>query len=151
MKGLISDASTYLLGEGGVFFFGWNFGKKDFSRRRNDATPLFFIYIHSLRSGQEWERRKRVNFIRPQIYFTKKDEIEKLEEDFMKDDEKSVSEYLRKLVMLGYQSKRKEDSASINAELRRLQRQMESLKQDLSLVKQCVFEMYKFLEKKEVE
>lgn len=92
-----------------------------------------------------------MNFVRPQIYFTKKDEIEKLEEDFRKDDEKSVSEYLRKLVMLGYQSKRKEDSASINAELRRLQRQMESLKQDLSLVKQCVFEMYKFLEKKEGE
>lgn len=92
-----------------------------------------------------------MNFIRPQIYFTKKDEIEKLEEDFRKGDEKSVSEYLRKLVMLGYQSKRKEDSVSISAELRRLQRQMESLKQDLSLVKQCVFEMYKFLEKKEGE
>ena len=92
-----------------------------------------------------------MNFVRPQIYFTKKDEIEKLEEDFRKDDEKSVSEYLRKLVMLGYQSKRKEDPVSINAELRRLQRQMESLKQDLSLVKQCVFEMYKFLEKKEGE
>ena len=92
-----------------------------------------------------------MNFIRPQIYFTKKDEIEKLEEDFRKDGEKSVSEYLRKLVMLGYQSKRKEDFVSINAELRRLQRQMESLKQDLSLVKQCVFEMYKFLEKKEGE
>lgn len=92
-----------------------------------------------------------MNFIRPQIYFTKKDEIEKLEEDFRKDDEKSVSEYLRKLVMLGYQSKRKENPVSINAELRRLQRQMESLKQDLSLVKQCVFEMYKFLEKKEGE
>ena len=92
-----------------------------------------------------------MNFIRPQIYFTKKDEIEKLEEDFRKDDEKSVSEYLRELVMLGYQSKRKEDSVSINAELRRLQRQMESLKQDLSLVKKCVFEMYKFLEKKEGE
>lgn len=81
-----------------------------FSRRGNDATPLFFIYRHSLRSDQELERRKRVNFIRPQIYFTKKDEIEKLEEDFRKDDEKSVSEYLRKLVMLGYWSKRKEDS-----------------------------------------
>ncbi len=92
-----------------------------------------------------------MNFIRPQIYFTKKDEIEKLEEDFRKDDEKSVSEYLRKLVMLGYQSKRKEDSVSISTELRRLQRQMESMKQDLSLVKQCVFEMYKFLEKKEGE
>lgn len=92
-----------------------------------------------------------MNFIRPQIYFTKKDEIEKLEEDFWKDDEKSVSEYLRKLVMLGYQSKRKEDSVSISTELRRLQRQMESMKQDLSLVKQCVFEMYKFLEKKEGE
>lgn len=92
-----------------------------------------------------------MNFIRPQIYFTKKDEIEKLEEDFRKDDEKSVSEYLRKLVMLGYQSKRKEDSVSISAELRRLQRQMESLKQDLSLVKQCAFEMYRFLEKKEGE
>lgn len=92
-----------------------------------------------------------MNFIRPQIYFTKKDEIEKLEEDFRKDGEKSISEYLRKLVMLGYQSKRKEDSVSINAELRRLQRQLESLKQDLSLAKQCVFEMYKFLEKKEGE
>ena len=92
-----------------------------------------------------------MNFIRPQIYFTKKDEIEKMKEDFRKDDEKSVSEYLRKLVMLGYQSKRKENPVSINAELRRLQRQMESLKQDLSLVKQCVFEMYKFLEKKEGE
>lgn len=92
-----------------------------------------------------------MNFIRPQIYFTKKDEIEKLEEDFRKDDEKSVSEYLRKLVILGYKSKRKEDPVSINAELRRLQRQMESLKQDLSLVKQCVFEMYKSLEKKEGE
>lgn len=92
-----------------------------------------------------------MNFIRPQIYFTKKDEIEKLEEDFRKDDEKSVSEYLRKLVMLGYQSKRKEDSVSISTELRRLQRQIESMKQDLSLVKQCVFEMYKFLEKKEGE
>ena len=89
-----------------------------------------------------------MNFIRPQIYFTKKDEIEKLEEDFRKDDEKSVSEYLRKLVMLGYWSKRKEDSVSINAELRRLQRQMESLKQDLSLVKKCVFEMYKSFEEK---
>ncbi len=92
-----------------------------------------------------------MNFIRPQIYFTKKDEIEKLEEDFRKDDEKSVSEYLRKLVMLGYWSKRKEDSVSINAELRRLQRQMESLKQDLSLVKKCVFEMYKSFEEKKSE
>lgn len=92
-----------------------------------------------------------MNFVRPQIYFTKKDEIEKLEEDFRKDDEKSVSEYLRKLVMLGYRSKRKEDPVSINAELRRLQRQMETLKQDLSLVKQCVFEMYKSLEKKKSE
>lgn len=92
-----------------------------------------------------------MNFIRPQIYFTKKDEIEKLEEDFRKYDEKSVSEYLRKLVMLGYWSKRKEDSVSINAELRRLQRQMESLKQDLSLVKKCVFEMYKSFEEKKSE
>ena len=92
-----------------------------------------------------------MNFIRPQIYCTKKDEIEKLEEDFRKDDEKSVSEYLRKLVMLGYWSKRKEDSVSINAELRRLQRQMESLKQDLSLVKKCVFEMYKSFEEKKSE
>ena len=45
----------------------------------------------------------------------------------------------------------KEDSVSINAELRRLQRQMESLKQDLSLVKKCVFEMYKSLEEKKSE
>ena len=92
-----------------------------------------------------------MNFVRPQIYFKKKEEIEKLEEDFRKDCETSVSEYLRKLVLLGYQSKRKEDAVSISTELRRLQRQMESLKQDLSLVKQCVFEMYKFLEKKEGE
>lgn len=92
-----------------------------------------------------------MNFIRPQIYFTKKDEIEKLENDFRKSKEKSVSDYLRNLIMLGYQTKMKEDPVSINAELRRLQRQMESLKQDLSLVKQCVFEMYKFLEKKEGE
>ena len=53
--------------------------------------------------------------------------------------------------MLGYQSKRKEDAVSISAELKRLQRQTESLKQDLSLIKKCVFEMYKFLEKKEDE
>ena len=92
-----------------------------------------------------------MNFVRLQIYFKRKEEIEKLEEDFRKDCETSVSEYLRKLVMLGYQSKRKEDSVSISAELRRLQRQMESLKQDLSLMKQCVFEMYKCLEKKEGE
>ena len=47
---------------------------------------------------------KRVNFIRPQIYFTKKDEIEKLEDDFRKSKEKSVSDYLRNLIMLGYQT-----------------------------------------------
>lgn len=44
---------------------------------------------------------KKVNLIRPQIYFAKKDEIEKLEDDFRKNKETSVSEYLRKLVMLG--------------------------------------------------
>lgn len=92
-----------------------------------------------------------MNFIRPQIYFTKKDEIEKLENDFRKSKEKSVSDYLRNLIMLGYQTKMKEDPVSINAELRRFQRQMESLKQDLSLMKQCVFEMYKSLEKEEGE
>lgn len=92
-----------------------------------------------------------MNFVRPQIYFKRKEEIEKLKEDFRKDCETSLSEYLRKLVMLGYQSKRKEDSVSISAELRRLQRQMESLKQDLSLMKQCVFAMYEIIEKKEGE
>lgn len=90
-----------------------------------------------------------MNFIRPQIYFAKKDEIEKLEDDFRKSKEKSVSDYLRNLIMLGYQTKLKEDSVSINSELRRLRMEMESLKQDLSLIKQCVFEMYKLLEKKE--
>lgn len=90
-----------------------------------------------------------MNFIRPQIYFTKKDEIEKLEDDFGKSKEKSVSDYLRNLIMLGYQTKIKEDSVSINSELRRLRMEMESLKQDLSLIKQCVFAMYKLLEKKE--
>ena len=77
---------------------------------------------------------KRVNFIRLQIYFTKKHKIEKLKDGFRKSKEKSVSDYLRKLIMLGYQTKRKDE--------------MESLKQDLSLVKQCVFAMYKSLEKK---
>ena len=92
---------------------------------------------------------KRVNFIRPQIYFTKKDEIEKLEDDFRKSKEKSVSDYLRNLIMLGYQTKMKEDSVSINSELRKLRMEMESSKQDLNLIKECVFSMYKFLEKKE--
>lgn len=92
---------------------------------------------------------KRVNFIRPQIYFTKKDEIEKLEDDFGKSKEKSVSDYLRNLIMLGYQTKMKEDSVSINSELRKLRMEMESSKQDLNLMKECVFAMYKFLEKKE--
>lgn len=92
---------------------------------------------------------KRVNFIRPQIYFTKKDEIEKLENDFRKSKEKSVSDYLRNLIMLGYQTKMKEDSVSINSELRKLRMEMESSKQDLNLIKECVFVMYKFLEKKE--
>lgn len=92
---------------------------------------------------------KRVNFIRPQIYFTKKDEIEKLEDDFGKSKEKSVSDYLRNLIMLGYQTKMKENSVSINSELRKLRMEMESSKQNLNLIKECVFAMYKFLEKKE--
>ena len=90
---------------------------------------------------------KRVNFIRPQIYFAKKDEIEKLENDFRKSKEKSVSDYLRNLIMLGYQTKMKEDSVSINSELRKLRLEMESLKQDLNLIKECVFAMYRLLEK----
>lgn len=89
---------------------------------------------------------KKVNLIRPQIYFTKKDEIEKLEDDFRKSKEKSVSDYLRNLIMLGYQTKMKEDSVSINSELRKLRMEMESSKQDLNLIKECVFAMYKFLE-----
>ncbi|HBN00551.1 MAG TPA: hypothetical protein DD384_04960, partial [Firmicutes bacterium] len=72
-----------------------------------------------------------MNFIRPQIYFTKKDEIEKLKDDFRKNKEKSVSDYLRNLIMLGYQTKMKEDSVSISSELRRLRMETESLKQDL--------------------
>lgn len=88
-----------------------------------------------------------MNFIRPQIYFTKKDEIEKLEDDFKKSKEKSVSDYLRNLIMLGYQTKMKEDSVSINSELRKLRLEMESLKQDLNLIKECVFAMYRLLEK----
>lgn len=90
-----------------------------------------------------------MNFIRPQIYFTKKNEIEKLEDDFRKSKEKSVSDYLRNLIMLGYQTKMKEDSVSINSELRKLRMEMESSKQNLNLIKECVFAMYKFLEKKE--
>lgn len=89
---------------------------------------------------------KKVNLIRPQIYFTKKDEIEKLEDDFRKSKEKSVSDYLRNLIMLGYQTKMKEDSVSINSELRKLRMEMESSKQDQNLIKECVFAMYKFLE-----
>lgn len=89
---------------------------------------------------------KKVNLIRPQIYFTKKDEIEKLEDDFRKSKEKSVSDYLRNLIMLGYQTKMKEDSVSINSELRKLRMEMKSSKQDLNLIKECVFAMYKFLE-----
>lgn len=89
---------------------------------------------------------KKVNLIRPQIYFTKKDEIEKLEDYFRKSKEKSVSDYLRNLIMLGYQTKMKEDSVSINSELRKLRMEMESSKQDLNLIKECVFAMYKFLE-----
>ena len=89
---------------------------------------------------------KKVNLIRPQIYFTKKDEIEKLEDYFRKSMEKSVSDYLRNLIMLGYQTKMKEDSVSINSELRKLRMEMESSKQDLNLIKECVFAMYKFLE-----
>lgn len=87
-----------------------------------------------------------MNLIRPQIYFTKKDEIEKLEDYFRKSKEKSVSDYLRNLIMLGYQTKMKEDSVSINSELRKLRMEMESSKQDLNLIKECVFAMYKFLE-----
>ena len=90
---------------------------------------------------------KKVNFIRPQIYFTKKDEIEKLEDDFRKSKEKSVSDYLRNLIMLGYQTKMKKDHVSINSELRKLRLEMESLKQDLNLIKECVFAMYRLLEK----
>lgn len=90
--------------------------------------------------------KKKVNLIRPQIYFTKKDEIEKLEDYFRKSKEKSVSDYLRNLIMLGYQTKMKEDSVSINSELRKLRMEMESSKQDLNLIKECVFAMYKFLE-----
>ena len=67
-----------------------------------------------------------MNFIRPQIYFTKKDEIEKLENDFRKSKKKSVSDYLRNLIMLGYQTKMKEDSMSIKSELRKLRMEMES-------------------------
>ena len=89
---------------------------------------------------------KKVNLIRPQIYFTKKDEIEKLEDYFRKSKEKSVSDYLRNLIMLEYQTKMKEDSVSINSELRKLRMEMESSKQDLNLIKECVFAMYKFLE-----
>lgn len=89
-----------------------------------------------------------MNFIRPQIYFTKKDEIEKLEDGFRKSKEKSVSDYLRNLILLGYQTKMKEDSVSINSELRKLRMEMESSKQDLNLIKECVFAMYKLLEKK---
>ena len=88
-----------------------------------------------------------MNFIRPQIYFTKKDEIEKLEDDFRKNKEKSVSDYLRNLIMLGYQTKMKEDPVSINSELRKLRLEMESLKQDLNLIKECGFAMYRLLEK----
>lgn len=88
-----------------------------------------------------------MNFIRPQIYFTKKDEIEKLEDDFRKSKEKSVSDYLRNLIMLGHQTKMKEDSVSINSELRKLRMEMESSKQDLNLIKECVFAMYRLLEK----
>lgn len=60
--------------------------------------------------------------------------------------EESVSDYLRNLIMLGYQTKMKEDSVSINSELRKLRMEMESSKQDLNLIKECVFAMYKFLE-----
>ena len=49
--------------------------------------------------------------------------------------------------MLGYQTKMKEDSVSINSELGRIRMEMESLKQDLNLIKECVFAMYRLLEK----
>ena len=101
--------------------------------------------------AENGEGEKRVNFIRLQIYFTKKHKIEKLKDGFRKSKEKSVSDYLRKLIMLGYQTKRKDDSVSINSDLRRFRMEMESLKQDLSLIKQCVFAMYKPLEKKKSE
>ena len=90
---------------------------------------------------------KKVNFIRPQIYFTKKDEIEKLEDDFGKSKAKSVSDYLRNLIMLGYQTKMKEDSVSINSELRRIRMEMESLKQDLHLTTACVSALYRPVDK----
>lgn len=45
----------------------------------------------------------------------------------------------------------KKDSVSINSELRKLRMEMEYSKQNLNLIKECVFVMYKLLEKKRSE
>lgn len=44
-----------------------------------------------------------MNFTRPQIYISKKEDIEKLKKDFIDNGYTSLSRYFNELIMLGYE------------------------------------------------
>lgn len=90
-----------------------------------------------------------MNFTRPQVYISKKEDAEKLKRDFEEGGYDSLSDYFKDLIMLGYDAKRKEGTVSVMAEMKKIRKSIVSIEDDVSFLKKCVYELYMGMERME--
>lgn len=88
-----------------------------------------------------------MNFTRPQVYISKKEDVEKLKRDFEEGGYDSLSDYFKELIMLGYDAKRKEGTVSVMAKMKKIRKSIVSIEDDVSFLKRCVYELYMGMER----
>lgn len=90
-----------------------------------------------------------MNFTRPQVYISRKEDVEKLKRDFEEGGYDSLSDYFKELIMLGYDAKRKEWTVSVMVEMKKIRKSIVSIEDDVSFLKKCVYELYIGMERME--
>lgn len=90
-----------------------------------------------------------MNFTRSQVYNSKKEDVEKLKTDFEEGGYNSLSDYFKELIMLGYDAKKKEGTVSVMAEMKKIKKSIMCMKDDVSFLKKCVYELYMGMERTE--
>ena len=90
-----------------------------------------------------------MNFTRPQVYISKKEDVEELKRDFEEGGYDNLSDYFKELIMFGYDAKRKEGTVSVMAEMKKIRKSIVSIEDDVSFLKKCVYELYVGMERME--
>lgn len=90
-----------------------------------------------------------MNFTRPQIYISKKEDIEKLKKEFIDNGYTSLSRYFNELIMLGYEYKHMDGRVSIKKEIKNIKKEVKDSNESLAFLKKCVYEIFLRIERME--